>query len=117
MVITTKTKELLVSFLGGNTETAPTHIAFGTTTTTPNEENITLGTENIRLTTTDTSATGKEISFSTTLASTQASGETLAEMGLFNANSAGTMFVHSTYTDITKTTSFEIQATITMRID
>ena len=117
MVVTTDAKELLASFLGGNSQTAPTHLAFGTDNTAPNEEDTTLTTENLRLTTTETTVTGREVKFVTIMNTAQGNGVTFREMGLLNASTTGTLFTHLSFIDLAKTSSFEIQAEITLRLE
>lgn len=117
MVATTDAKELLASFLAGNTQTAPTHVAFGTNATAPNSENATLTSEFARIATTEKPLSGQEIQFTTIMPTTQGNGTTFKEIGLFNASSAGTMFVRSVFVDIDKTNTFEIQATFVVKIE
>ena len=116
-MITTDSLELLASFLAGNSQTAPTHIAFGTNATAPNAEDVTLTSEFNRLALTDTSLSGKEIQFTTIMTTAQGNGTTFKEVGLFNASSSGTLFAHSVFVDIDKTNTFEIQATFVVRLE
>ena len=117
MVVTTDAKEQIVSFLAGNSVTAPTHIAMGTGTSAGNTENTALDTENVRLTFSETTIKGTEVSYTAILKATQGSGVTYSEFGLLNASSSGTLFQRTTFANITKTTNFEIQVTVTLRLD
>ena len=117
MVLTTYAKELVASFLAGNAQTRPTHIAFGTNATAPNSEDATLTSEFNRITLTETSLTGNEIQFTTIMTTAQGNGTTFKELGLFNASTSGTMFTRSVFVDIDKTSSFEIQATIILKVN
>lgn len=117
MVLTTDAQELIASFLAGNSQTAPTHIAFGTNATAPNSEDATLTSEFNRIALTDTSLSGREIQFTTIMTTVQGNGTTFKELGLFNNSTGGTMFTRSVFVDIDKTSSFEIQATIILRVN
>jgi hypothetical protein len=117
MVVTSDCKEKIASFLGGNTETAPTHTAFGTGSATPNEEDTALTTEFNRIAKSDTQINGKEVQITAVMGVLVGNGTTFAELGLFNAGAGGTMFQRSTFANIDKTNTFEIQAVVTIRVE
>ena len=117
MVATTDCRELVSSFLAGNSQTAPTHMAFGTGTSVPNAEDTALNTENTRNAMTSTTLTGQEVSFKAILNATQANGVVITEIGLLNASSSGTLFTRNTFSSITKANTFQIEATIILRVE
>src|SRR3990167_6465684 len=106
-------KEQMVTLLS----TSATHIAFGTGTTPPNSEDTTLQTEIIRVAVSSFETSGREISFLATLSTAQGNGSALSEIGLFTASSGGIMIHRSTFITIDKTSSFSVNAKITLRFD
>lgn len=84
------------------------NIAIGTSTTAPTTSDTALGSENVRVaisTETDNSgAAAPNVVWIASYNSTQGNA-TLAEAGLFNSASAGTMLSHVTFATFSKTTS------------
>ena len=117
MTVTSDGKEVLVSFLANSTVTAPTHVAFGTDGTTSNEEDTQLNTENLRVTILERVVTGKEVAITASVSTAQGNSITFKEAGIFNASTSGTLFARSTFSDISKTNSFELQITFTLRVE
>lgn len=93
-------------------------MAFGTDTTAPATSNTALGGESVRLAVaswdntnlTSTTPSWKAI---VTLATNQGN-TTLAELGLFNSSSGGTMLNRATFGTIDKTTSNTLEVTLTV---
>ena len=115
MVMTTVGKEEIMTWLAGDSATAPTHIAFGTGTTAATTNDTTLKTELDR-TALSTTRSNAEVVFSTSIASTEQNGEDITEVGMLNASSAGDLFQRSVFNAIGKTSSFDIQIDITLRM-
>jgi hypothetical protein len=116
MGVTDAAKDLLISFLAGNTETAPTHMALGTDTTVPSSTDTALITENFRATLTETTITGQEVQFTFRLSTAQGNSVAFTEAGLFNASTSGDMFARNTFIAVNKTNSFELEVRITLKI-
>jgi len=115
MVMTNTGKEEIMAWLAGESATAPTHIAFGTGTTAATSNDTALETELDR--NADTAVrSNAEVVFSTSIASTEQNGEDITEVGMLNASSAGDLFQRSVFNAIGKTSSFDIQIDITLRM-
>lgn len=91
------------------------HLAVGTDDTAPSTADSSLGAEVYRTEITDVIDNGKDLTTSTFLDSTEANGNTLAEVGLFTDTSAnnGTMLNRATITKIvkddTKTATIDVE--------
>jgi len=85
--------ETIAGIVGGS-GAIPTHIAIGTGSTTVTAGQTALNTETDRnaFTSTDLSVV-KDVTYTADFSSTEISGTNLAEWGIFNASSAGSMFV------------------------
>jgi hypothetical protein len=120
-MFTTDGKELIISWLAGDTVNAPDttngHIGFGTDNTAATEEDSALGSESLRRIVTTITKSGKRIEFEATVPTTIGNGTTFRELGLFNAASGGTMLQRIAHGDISKTSTFSIKATITVEIE
>lgn len=116
MVFTTDGKNNLINYLAGTDPTPPSRVAFGTGTATEADSDTALVTETNRILVDNTIVSNKQVKFSATLNSAQGNGNNLAEVGLFNASSGGTIFQRVTFNPVTKTSSIEVKATITLRI-
>jgi hypothetical protein len=102
----------LIDFLNGSAATAPTHMAWGTGTTSPTKADTTLATETVRNALTSKLPGSQEIQFEGLLTSAQGNGTTISETGLFNAGAVGDMFARQTFAGIAKTSALEIQTTV-----
>jgi len=116
MVVTQTALQEIAKWLVGDSATAPTHSAVGTDTTTPDDEDTTLGNELVRNANATATAGTDSATFSMILATTEANGNNLSEAGLFNAGTNGDMYVRFTHGDIVKTASVEVEYTIVLRI-
>jgi hypothetical protein len=116
MVYTNTGRNELVSWLNGSAATAPTHMAWGTGTTTPTKADTALATETVRNALTSKLPGSQEIQFEGILTSAQGNGTTIAETGLFNAGAAGDLFARQTFAGIAKTLALEIQTTVILTL-
>ncbi len=115
MVMTNTGKEEIMTWLAGDSATAPTHIAFGTGTTAATANDTALETELDR-TALSTTRSNQQVEFSVSIPSTEQNGEDITEVGLINASSDGDLFQRSVFNAISKTSSFDIQIDITLRM-
>jgi len=106
----------LSKWLGGESSTAPTHIAFGTGTNTATIADSSLQTELDRKAISTTTRSGQEVTFEVIIPSTEQDGESITEYGLLNAASSGTLFTRDVFSAINKTLNFDIQIDITLRV-
>lgn len=109
--------DLIRDWLAGDTVDDPTHIAVGTGTATPLVTDTALVTEVLREVFSQVSkgTTGK-VTFEMTLATTEANGNTLTEVGIFNAASAGDLLARVVFPGIAKTSSFELKIEVEITI-
>ncbi len=103
---------LIRDFLNGDAPTDLTHFAVGTGSTAAAAGDTTLGTEVFRAAVTQRTKTSKQLTVKYYLPSGSANGNTLAEAGLFNHVSAGTMFARAVLAStIAKTASVAVTFT------
>lgn len=112
---------LIIAALNGDSHTAPTYVHWGTGTTTEavgdtaletaSAESRTNGTKSKE--TTNTSNDTYQVVGSITSAGTQ----TISEAGLFDASTAGNMYVRGTFTGIALSASDAIEFTIQIVLD
>ena len=118
MVVTDTGKQKIVEWLIGNNPNHPNSIAIGTSSQTPSATDSSLYGE---ITRSSVSATqSNEIAtFETTLDTTQATGNYLREIGLFNSTNptSGDMFVRNTFAEIEKTNNVEVQFEQRMEVE
>lgn len=114
-MIVTDGKQEIMKWLAGESATAPTHVGFGDGTTSANASDTALESELDRKSI-STTRSGQEVLFEATIPSTEQSGETISEIGLLNAASDGTLINRVTFNGIAKTTAFDIQIDITLRL-
>lgn len=94
---------------------AATHIAVGTSTTSPAGGDTALGNEVFRSGYDGSTDNGTNVTVTMTIGSGEANGNDLAEVGAFNSSSGGTMINHALFSEpITKNSSKEITVTITL---
>lgn len=86
-----------------------THGAVGTGTTTPTASDTVLVTEVFRDARDEfDDAPSNTVTTQLRVLTTEANGNSLAEMGWFNQNSGGTMWTRNTFTAITKTSDIQL---------
>ncbi len=93
-----------------------THIAVGTGTGTPASTDTALGTEVLRKAIQESSSTTSTVTLSLWLATTEANGNSLTEVGSFNAASGGTMWQRDTFTAFAKTSSKEMWVDVVFEV-
>lgn len=93
--------------------TQPTHMAIGTGSTAPVAGNTTLGTEIDRNALTSNTSSGGVLTLVGNWAAGDGTNAAIAEAGVFNASSAGTMYSRATFTAINKGASDTLQITWT----
>ncbi len=108
---------LIRDLLDGDAPAGLTHMAVGTGSTAAAAGNTTLGTEVYRGAVTQRVSTSKTLVVKWFVSSTQANGSTLAEAGIFNAASAGTMFARAVLaTTISKSSAITVSLTWTINL-
>lgn len=117
MVVTTG-KNFISSRMKDATATAMSHMAIGTGNSAPAIGNTTLGTEVGRAVLTSTIVTNNTIQYGATFAAGVggATTVTIAEAGIFNASSAGTMLCRTTFPVVNKAAGDTIAITWTVTI-
>lgn len=94
------------------TGTVFTHIAVGTGTTTASAADTTLETEISRAALTKTKGGARKFRYRRTLGVGDDNGNTLSEVGAFNAGAAGDMYNHTIFTGIAKDNTFALRIEI-----
>ena len=114
-LVVTSGLNLLRDLLNNTAPTALTHVALGTGTTAVNTAQTALVTEVYRdVITQRTTGTGQLV-VTLYLGTTQGNGNTLAEVGLFNASSSGTMYARVLLAStIAKTSAIAVTFTWTL---
>lgn len=116
MVATDVLANEIRDWLGGVAGTiAPARFAVGDDNTTETKGDTALANELTNDTIDTTNTSSKEVEFVWTLLSTEQNGQTLKEVGLFNAAS-GDMFTRATHAIISKTSTIEVQYKIRLRL-
>jgi hypothetical protein len=100
----------LASRAVGTSSTVMSHMAIGSNSTAPALANTTLGTETGRVALTSGTSSGAVISYVATFGAGVGTG-TVAECGLFNASSSGTLLARSTNISLTKGANDTLQIT------
>ena len=85
-----------------------THVAVGDDNTTPTVGDTTLGNELTRKTRQEYTEGTSDIVISLFLNNTESNGNSLKEVGLFDASSSGNLLVRDIFTTITKNSSTEV---------
>lgn len=114
MVLTLRTKQLMTSSLSTGVMVIPTAIAWGTGSTAFTENSSALNSECERNTISSTDLQSQTIEFTGTLATTEAVGSTIYEVGLFNTASS-VAFILDTMYPLNKTSSIEFDTIFIMR--
>ena len=115
-MITNLFKQLVTASLAGSTFTAPSHIAWGDSSTAATEDDTVLGNELERNAIDTNIVTGTTIEITSTLTTAELVGSTIKEVGLLNASSSGTLFMRNTFNDIEKTSGFEVDSTFIITV-
>jgi len=117
-LVTLATRNAIRDWLNGagNTLTI-SHFAVGTGTTAPTANDTALVTEVFRDVVTKRTPDAGKLTIQYYLPSTAANGYSLAEAGLFNASSGGTMIARVTYQPINKTASLTVTYTWEININ
>lgn len=95
------------------TTAAPTHMAIGTGSTAPVAGNTTLGTEIDRNALTSNTSSGGVLTMVGNWAAGDGTNSAIAEAGVLNASSSGTLYSRATFTAINKGASDTLQITWT----
>jgi hypothetical protein len=109
MVFTTDGKTELAKWFNAESANSPTHFAVGTNSTAPNVTDSSLGAEDFRDAFDSQSRATTLVSFEGVILTTEATGSTLTEVGIFNSSSGGVMFSRNTFAALDKTDSIELQ--------
>jgi hypothetical protein len=108
---------LIRDFLDGDAPTAPTHFGYGTGTNAVTAGDTALQTQVARATFTTKTSNAQQQVFTFYLGSATANGNTLAEAGIFNAASGGTMLCRVKLSPtIVKTASIAVTFTWTINL-
>ena len=112
-MITNSGLNLIRSFLTGGAPSAPSHMAVGTGTTGVVAGDTALETEVERNAQAGKVKTDNGVhEYVMSLASTDANGSSLSEVGVFNAAASGTMLLRQTHVPYSKTASFSVKYVI-----
>lgn len=103
--------------MAGETSTRPTHIAMGNGSTGATSQDTALVSELGRVAIDTTTRNSNRIEFTATFNSTALNGQTLRELGVFNASTGGTMYMRTTIADLDKTSNFEIIVTASFEVE
>lgn len=110
----------LIDGIYGTSITAPTYIGWGTGTTAAAVTDTTLTTASAESRTngskSKTTTTVTDDTLTVTGTVTSASGQTIAEVGLFDASTSGNMYVHGVFTGIALLTGDSIAFTVTIQV-
>ena len=113
LVVTTGRDAIIERLDSSPGTTQPTHMAVGTGSTAPAAGNTTLGAEIDRNALTSNTASGGVLTMVGNWAAGDATNTAIAEAGVFNAASSGTMYSRATFTAIDKGASDTLQITWT----
>ena len=116
MVFTNTAVLNIIDYLDGNAPTAPTHMGLGTSAVVADVSQTALGAELARYAIDTTTSGSSSITFTYVLPSITQNGESLTEFGVFNAASGSTMFTRTTHTALAKTSSIEVEYTVTINV-
>jgi hypothetical protein len=94
-------KNYIASRMKDTTATAMTHMAIGTSTSTPAAGDTTLGTETGRVTLSNTVVSTNTVTYTATFPAGTGSGA-ITEAGILNASSSGTLLCRTTFPVVNK---------------
>jgi len=108
-------KAFVASRMAGTSAGVMSHMAIGTTDTTPSASNQTLSAEVARVALTDTNANNNDVVYTATFdAGTPSSNVGVVEAGIFNASSGGTMLCRTVFSIINKASTDSLSITWTV---
>jgi hypothetical protein len=113
LVVTTGRDAIIERLDSSPATTQPTHMAIGTGATAPVAGNTALGTEIDRNALTSNTASGGVLTMVGNWAAGDGTNSAIAEAGVFNAASSGTMYSRATFTAINKGANDTLQITWT----
>ena len=117
-MMTTKGKQNIRDMINGDVVAHPTHIAIGDGITPPSPGDLILGSEKFRKAITGrTKVPDARLRLSMTVLTTEAIGENLSEVGLFNDPMAGDMFNRQIHSPIMKTATIELRYIIELEVE
>jgi len=96
---------------------AGTHLAVGTNNTAPTVADTTLAAEEERNARQEYTEGTSDVVLSLFVASTEANGVDLKEVGVFDAGAAGNMMMRETFTALSKTAAIEVWIDVEQQID
>lgn len=114
-LVVTVGKEFIASRMVGTASSVMSHMAVGTSSTTPAAGDTTLGTETARVALTSGTASGAVSTYVATFPAGTGTGA-LQEAGIFNASSSGTMLCRTTFSVVNKGASDAMTITWTVTI-
>lgn len=109
-LVVTAGKNYIASRITSGATTVMSHMAIGTSTTTPAVANTTLGTEAGRVALASFSASGNQVTATATFPAGTGTGA-ITEAGIFNASSSGTMLCRTTFPVVNKAAGDSIAIT------
>ena len=109
-LVVTAGKNYIASRIVGAASNVMTHMAIGTSTTTPAVANTTLGTEAGRVTLASFTASSNQVTATATFPAATGTGA-ITEAGIFNATPAGTMLCRTTFPVVNKAAGDSIAIT------
>lgn len=116
-VVTNVGRNKFASLIAQDISAFPSHIGIGTDNTAATATDTTLGTEVDRNALTSDSASAGVITYKAFFSKSEANGNTIAEVGLFDAASSGNMFCRSVLSStVAKTASVSLSITWTITL-
>lgn len=114
-LVVTAGKEFVASRMAGVSSDEMSHMAIGTSSTSPAAADITLGTEAARVTLTSTTVTNANVVYVASFPAGTGTGA-IVEAGLFNAASGGDMLCRTTFAVVNKGANDSITITWTVTV-
>ena len=114
-LVVTAGKEFVASRMAGVSSDEMSHMAIGTSSTSPAAADITLGTEAARVTLTSTTVTNANVVYVASFPAGIGTGA-IVEAGLFNAASGGDMLCRTTFAVVNKGANDSITITWTVTV-
>jgi hypothetical protein len=109
-LVVTVGKNFIASRMVGTSSAIMSHMAIGTSTTTPAVANTTLGTEAGRVTLASSSASTNQVTYTATFPAGTGTGA-ITEAGIFNASTSGTLLCRTTFPVVNKAAGDSIAVT------
>jgi hypothetical protein len=114
-VVVTDGKEYVASRMKDATETAMSHMAIGTGSTTAAASDSALGSESDRNALTSTTVSGTDVVYVATFGAGEGTGA-ITEAGIFNASTSGTMLCRTVFSVVNKGASDSMTITWTVTV-